>query len=357
MAEPIADLGFGDDIPVSSEAPPDLGKLAFTPETWFLLSRVDGKVSLKDLLRISGLPHQQTIDTLRTLSDHRLITLPNRSSPLPEPKKEPIEELRPTNWPVSFDQFTFDPLTIEQEGAMPLPMRKLLAYYHYHLRRVSFYDLFGVERNADLRQIQDAYYRLAKVFHPDRWFRKEIGPLEQPLKEVFRWVNKAYQTLGSPRNRQEYDRYLDQGYVGPWERQEKKLRQKRSKSLARQGPTEISRLTFDSLVVRARRLRSLGQLTEAADWYRRALRLTEERQVAMELAETVLESGDGLEEALELVRTLSTGGQPDPTLLLLEAKLLARMNRPDEARARLQTILAVDPGHHETLVELAKLPR
>ena len=45
----------------------------------------------------------------------------------------------PENWPVPVDQFIFDPLDLELDIPVSLEKRKQILYYHYHLKRVSYY--------------------------------------------------------------------------------------------------------------------------------------------------------------------------------------------------------------------------
>jgi curved DNA-binding protein len=64
----------------------------------------------------------------------------------------------------------------------------------------SYYDVLGVPRDADLEEIQRAYRRLVRRYHPD------VNPhpeAEGRLKEV----TEAYEVLSDPVQRARYDRY------------------------------------------------------------------------------------------------------------------------------------------------------
>lgn len=60
---------------------------------------------------------------------------------------------------------------------------------------MDYYSLLGVDRNADQNQIKQAYRNLVKQHHPDRG-----GDAEH-----FKKINQAYETLGDPARRQQYD--------------------------------------------------------------------------------------------------------------------------------------------------------
>ena len=63
----------------------------------------------------------------------------------------------------------------------------------------DFYEVLGVERNADAQAIKSAYRRLAKEHHPDR------NPGDSNAEQTFKDVNRAYEVLKDPERRSAYD--------------------------------------------------------------------------------------------------------------------------------------------------------
>lgn len=64
----------------------------------------------------------------------------------------------------------------------------------------DYYEVLGVERDADAKTIKRAFLRLARSLHPD--VNKEPG-----AEERFKEVNEAYSVLSDERKRANYDRY------------------------------------------------------------------------------------------------------------------------------------------------------
>lgn len=60
---------------------------------------------------------------------------------------------------------------------------------------MDYYSILGVSKNADLQEIKKAYRKLAAQHHPDRG-----GSADK-----FKQVQEAYDTLGNPAKRQQYD--------------------------------------------------------------------------------------------------------------------------------------------------------
>lgn len=68
------------------------------------------------------------------------------------------------------------------------------------------YDILGVGRNASADEVKRAYRRRAKELHPDR------NPGNKTAEQKFKEVQAAYEVLGDPQRRSQYDRF---GAGGP----------------------------------------------------------------------------------------------------------------------------------------------
>jgi curved DNA-binding protein len=64
----------------------------------------------------------------------------------------------------------------------------------------DFYDALGVGRSASSEEIQQAYRKLARTYHPD------VNP-DPAAAERFKQIGEAYQALSDPDQRKKYDRF------------------------------------------------------------------------------------------------------------------------------------------------------
>lgn len=77
----------------------------------------------------------------------------------------------------------------------------------------TYYELLGVPVEADAKAVQQAYYELSRAWHPDRYFRRELGPYRERLETVFASLTRAYKTLTSEAERTRYHRDLEEAGV------------------------------------------------------------------------------------------------------------------------------------------------
>lgn len=71
----------------------------------------------------------------------------------------------------------------------------------------DFYQILGVPKNAQEKEIKQSYRRLARKYHPD------VNPGDKSAEEKFKEVQQAYDVLSDPEKRKKYDMFGEQ-----WER-------------------------------------------------------------------------------------------------------------------------------------------
>ena len=65
----------------------------------------------------------------------------------------------------------------------------------------DYYELLGVPRRAPLKEIRQAYRKLARKYHPD------LNPGDKSAEEKFKQIQEAYDVLSDSKKRQMYDQF------------------------------------------------------------------------------------------------------------------------------------------------------
>ncbi|MBW2603126.1 MAG: molecular chaperone DnaJ [Deltaproteobacteria bacterium] len=72
----------------------------------------------------------------------------------------------------------------------------------------DYYEVLGVDRNADERDLKASYRKLALKYHPDR------NPDDKGAEEKFKEASEAYEVLRDSQKRNIYDQFGHQGLEG-----------------------------------------------------------------------------------------------------------------------------------------------
>ncbi len=173
------------------------------PEEAFVLSRIDGTQSSKDIFAMSPLPDEQTARTLLGLVQAEII------EPEGEPPEPEVEETRePTEKKESLATADREPQIREVEQLFK------------EIEKKDHWQVLGLPRDADANTILQAFFEGARRYHPDR-FRHITDPtFHEKLSHVFMRIRDAYKTLSSREKSHPYQKLADKESQYDKERQE-----------------------------------------------------------------------------------------------------------------------------------------
>ncbi len=72
---------------------------------------------------------------------------------------------------------------------------------------IDYYETLEIDVSATSQEIKEAYRLLSQLFHPDK-INSDDPRIKEKAAEKFRKVHEAYQVLGNPKKRREYDTLL-----------------------------------------------------------------------------------------------------------------------------------------------------
>jgi tetratricopeptide (TPR) repeat protein len=219
-------------------------KLTLSPADGFVLSRVDGATSAREVVQMIPLPAEQSQKSLLgllstgvveyaavRLRDARASARPTPelppSAPAPPvapPPVAPPPAAPPTVTPTSATSVLPPPVAsppaASPAGARPVDdeaaerRREILDAWE-GLKIRSHFEVLGLSRSVGEAEVKEAYFRLAKRFHPDVHHGASLGDLRDKLEAVFIRLGEAYDVLRDPRKRGEYEERLGRQRARP----------------------------------------------------------------------------------------------------------------------------------------------
>ncbi len=176
----------------------DSTSLSLSPEEGFVLSRIDGSTPWSLLREISGLPPERVDRCLERWLGEGLLEMDGA-----RPAAASVACAAPeVSSPSEGD--------LDPGLELDLDVQRRVLEFESRLDE-SYYEILGVGPSAEPREIKRAYFRLSREFHPDRYFRREIGPFARRFERIFRKLLEAHEMLSDPMARAEMEKSLVQG--------------------------------------------------------------------------------------------------------------------------------------------------
>jgi curved DNA-binding protein CbpA len=189
-----------------------------------MLTIIDGKKTIKEIIDSSWMNSFEAMKTIYVLWSIGIL-----EEKTPE-KKEAKEETGET---VSLDEL-LQPFAEEEDALI-----KRVEEIYTNLERLRLNELLESGEDADVDTIKKNYYRLAREFHPDRYFNTSDAALKDKLTAVFDALTAAYTVLKDDYKRKEYFDSLNKQAGGiPEEKTQTEEVQKKAAQPERLKPRE-----------------------------------------------------------------------------------------------------------------------
>ena len=155
-------------------------EINFSEEDRKVISLVDGKRSINEIIKSSPLTESETLKIIFALFNTQIIEVIDKGL------------INPT---ICVDEICESPET-EDDPAIVAKIEKL----HRDYKNLGYYGVLDISRDATLEEIKRAYHKMAKEFHPDRHLRFQSESLKEKLNTVFAYINEAYRVLSHQKN-------------------------------------------------------------------------------------------------------------------------------------------------------------
>ncbi len=161
-----------------------------------LYSLIDGKRSIEELCSLSGTGDFNTLTATHYFLALRLVETGEAKT-----EREMIsarETLQRAAEQTRQDRKA-------EEAPAPSEIRTLIERTFAELEGRNHYEVLSVDENITSEALKKTYFRLAKLYHPDRHFDPDIADLKRPLEAIFARITEAYNVLNDKAKRDEYN--------------------------------------------------------------------------------------------------------------------------------------------------------
>ena len=392
-------LGDLDRVLVTSDDPQlRIQNIALTPKEGFVMSRIDGTLTAREVFTIIPLPPEDTERSLFVLLCTGAVeyrTAGAREAPGsgaraaraaaaaagPAPARPPVPTAPPQAAAAPKPTTAAPPSATATRPTAPAPAppapapvkkeadaiqgrqllearRQLIVNAHEAMAAKNHFEFLGVPRTATEAQVKEAYFRLARPLHPDSNRDPGLDDLQGKREAAFHRLSQAYETLRDPQKRGRYEADLDA-------RAPRRRPEPTPPPASESGPpvrTEASRITEGALA-----MESVRQAEKAfkEEKYWDAIQLLEPAISRLErsskvkaqvlLARAYMKNPNWGRRAEELLQRVVQESPDQADAFVALGNLYRASQLKSRAQAMYRKAVQAQPGHQEALAELAAL--
>ncbi|HSQ67355.1 MAG TPA: DnaJ domain-containing protein [Polyangiaceae bacterium] len=116
-------------------------------------------------------------------------------------------------------RLTPPPGAVQAQTADVAARRKEIQEVAAVIDKQNYFEMLGLAAGASIDEVKNAYFQLAKAWHPDR-LPAALGDSRDACARVFARLSEAHQTLTDPETRTRYARLMKEGGDTPEQQQE-----------------------------------------------------------------------------------------------------------------------------------------
>lgn len=151
-------------------------EVSFDADDKKIVSLIDGKRTVKDIVSISPVSEAETLKTIFALYNTQLIDVVGDAA------ADSLDERNDPHEP--------------ENSEIVHKIEKL----HREYKSLGYYGVLGIDNNAAIHEIKHAYYNMVKEFHPDRHQNLLSDSLKDKLNIIFAYINEAYRVAVQHKN-------------------------------------------------------------------------------------------------------------------------------------------------------------
>jgi tetratricopeptide (TPR) repeat protein len=173
------------------------------PAESFMLSRLDAPTNVEQLIAASAIERLDAYRTLYGLTLSGLVQREYWQNAFRTEPTAPSKTQTPTKVPPVASQSTSE--STDSRWGSANEMKEVQPFLDRLSLATNHYEVIDLPPTAGATEVKDAYYALARRFHPDRFHLESGTRLHTQVSSAFARITQAYETLMDPKARAAYD--------------------------------------------------------------------------------------------------------------------------------------------------------
>jgi hypothetical protein len=345
-------------------------KITLSPADGYILSRIDGTLSTREVVQVIPMVAEDTMKSIFGLLCTGVVEylpVPPKAPPKAEPKPvAPVPKpaaaapTPPPQPPPSVAPPAASPAAAATPAVSSAPSvsaeqearRKEVLELFETLKGKNHFEMLGIPRASNEAQVKEAYFKLARRFHPDSHHDPSLSDLRDKIEAIFIRLGEAYEVLRDRNRRSSYESDLvsrmprgPQAGGGP------------APAPAAPDPEAESRMAEES-VKRAEKLYSQEKYWDAIQLLEPALQNLKGKMLQrarVGLAKSYVKNPKWVKRAEEQLQTVIREDANHAEAHFLLAGIYKASGLKNRAIHEYQRVLELKPEHEESRAALAEL--
>lgn len=183
--------------------------ITLSPTDGYILSRIDGTLSAREVIQMIPVPPEEVERSLFGLLSTGVVEfLPLPPKPAPAPvARRPLPSPAVVELPVPAAPRP-DPAPSPEESAaqsvLDARRREILEAFE-GLKPKTHFEVLDIPKASNEAQVKEAYFKLARKFHPDTHHDPSLVDLRDKIEAIFIRLGEAYEVLRDRNKRSSYE--------------------------------------------------------------------------------------------------------------------------------------------------------
>ncbi|MBN2723552.1 MAG: tetratricopeptide repeat protein [Deltaproteobacteria bacterium] len=170
------------------------------PIELLMLSHCDSTKTIKDISLIIAKSVSETVQIINKLENMGIVASSEKADAAEKKssKKEVSEKISDLN--------ESQKKLLNPELDLDVEKQKQILIFNSSLKTVNPFQMFELDSNASDRDVKRSFQKLTLLYHPDRYYDKNLGPFRELIENIFKIITENYELVNTENKRKSLEK-------------------------------------------------------------------------------------------------------------------------------------------------------